>query len=165
MTYWVDILDQALIFSIFAVSLNVLMGIGGQVSAAHAAFGAVGGYAAGYLSQKHGVPFRVCLLIGVAFAAAAGFLVSLPALGLAGEYLILLTLTAQTIVLVVISSVGALGGEFGLAEIKPANIFGKDLLSPNDFLIWLLIFAAIVWAVCWALARSSFGQVLRGIRD
>ena len=165
MTYWIDILDQALIFSIFAVSLNLLMGVGGQVSAAHAAFGAVGGYAAGYLSQKHGVPFGACLVIGMVFATVVGFLVSLPALGLAGEYLILLTLTAQTIVLVVISSVGALGGEFGLAEIKAANIFGKDLVRPTDFLPWLVIFAALVWAACWAMGASSFGQVLRGIRD
>jgi branched-chain amino acid transport system permease protein len=165
MTYWIDILDQALIFSIFAVSLNLLMGVGGQVSAAHAAFGAVGGYAAGYLSQKHGVPFGACLVIGMAFAAAAGFLVSLPALGLAGEYLILLTLTAQTIVLVVISSVGALGGEFGLTEIKPASVFGTDLIRPRDWVVWLLILAALVWAACWAMDRASFGQVLRGIRD
>jgi branched-chain amino acid transport system permease protein len=165
MTYWVDILDQALIFSIFAVSLNVLMGIGGQVSAAHAAFGAVGGYAAGYLSQKHGLPFGACLVIGMAFAAVVGFLVSLPALGLAGEYLILLTLTVQTIALVIISSVGALGGEFGLAEIKAANIFGTELIRPGDWVVWLLIIAGLVWLACWAMGASSFGQVLRGIRD
>src|SRR4051812_44338167 len=165
MTYWIDILDQALIFSIFAVSLNLLMGVGGQVSAAHAAFGAVGGYAAGYLSQKHGVPFGACLAIGMAFAAVVGFLVSLPALGLAGEYLILLTLTAQTIVLVIISSVGVLGGEFGLTEIKAANVFGTDLIRPGDWVKWLLVIAAIVWAACWAMGRASFGQVLRGIRD
>jgi branched-chain amino acid transport system permease protein len=165
MTYWIDILDQALIFSIFAVSLNVLMGVGGQVSAAHAAFGAVGGYAAGYLSQKYSVPFGACLLIAFAFATAAGALVSLPAVGLAGEYLILLTLTAQTIVLVVISSVGAFGGEFGLAEIKAANVFGEDLLRPADFLPWLAIIAGLIWLACWAMGASSFGDVLRGIRD
>ena len=164
-SYWIDILDQALIFSIFAVSLNLLMGVGGQVSAAQAAFGAVGGYAAGYLSQKHGIPFGAGLLIGAAFAALAGFLVSLPALGLAGEYLILLTLTAQTIVLVVISSVGAFGGEFGLTEIQPANMFGKDLLRPGDWVASLLVIAALSLLACWLMSVSSFGKVLRGIRD
>jgi branched-chain amino acid transport system permease protein len=164
-SYWIDILDQALIFSIFAVSLNLLMGVGGQVSAAQAAFGAVGGYAAGYLSQKHGIPFGASLLIGAAFAALAGFLVSLPALGLAGEYLILLTLTAQTIVLVVISSVGAFGGEFGLTEIQPANMLGKDLLRPGDWVASLLVIAALSWLACWLMSVSSFGKVLRGIRD
>src|SRR4051795_13382951 len=151
MTYWINIIDQALIFSIFAVSLNVLMGVGGQVSAAHAAFGAVGGYAAGYLSQKHGLGFGACLIIGMVFATVVGFVVSLPALGLAGEYLILLTLTAQTIVLVVLSSVGALGGEFGLTEINPANMFGTDLLRAGDWFKWLLLFAVLIWAICYAL--------------
>src|SRR4051794_28977937 len=165
MTYWIDILNQALIFSIFAVSLNVLMGVGGQVSAAHAAFGAVGGYAAGYLSQTQGVGFGACLIIGIVLATLVGLLVSLPAIGLAGEYLILLTLTVQTIVLVVISSVGSLGGEFGLTEIKAANIFGTDLLIPNDFLPWLALIAVVVWALCWAIGASGFGQTLRGIRD
>src|SRR4051794_33374069 len=165
MTYWIDILNQALIFSIFAVSLNVLMGVGGQVSAAHAAFGAVGGYAAGYLSQTQGYGFGTCLIIGIVLAMLVGLVVSLPAIGLAGEYLILLTLTVQTIVLVVISSVGALGGEFGLAEIKPANIFGTDLLIPDDFLPWLALIAVVVWAFCWVIGASGFGQTLRGIRD
>src|SRR3954469_1236378 len=151
MTYWVDILDQALIFSIFAVSLNVLMGIGGQVSAAHAAFGAVGGYAAGYLSQTHHLGFGECLIIAMVLATLVGLLVSLPAIGLAGEYLILLTLTVQTIVLVVISSVGSLGGEFGLTEIKAANAFGKDLIRPGDWVVWLLIIAGMVWAACWVM--------------
>ena len=165
MTYWINIIDQALIFSIFAVSLNVLMGIAGQVSAAHAAFGAVGGYAAGYLSQTQGFGFGTCLIIGIVLATLVGLVVSLPALGLAGEYLILLTLTVQTIVLVVISSVGALGGEFGLAEIKPANVFGTDLLIPDDFLPWLALIAVVVWAFCWAIGASALGQTLRGIRD
>src|SRR3954451_2299988 len=165
MTYWINIIDQALIFSIFAVSLNVLMGIGGQVSAAHAAFGAVGGYAAGYLSQTHHLGFGECLIIAMVLATLVGLLVSLPAIGLAGEYLILLTLTVQTIVLVVISSVGSLGGEFGLTEIKAANIFGTDLLIPNDFLPWLALIAVVVWALCWAIGASGFGQTLRGIRD
>jgi len=165
MGYWINILDQALIFSIFAVSLHILMGVGGQISAAHGAFGAIGGYAAGYLSQKSGVPFGLCLVIGVAFASVIGLLVSLPALGLAGEYLILLTLTIQTIVIVVISSVAAFGGTFGLTDMKAANVFGKDLLRPGDWVATLVVIAVLCWAACWAMGASSFGQVLRGIRD
>ncbi|MCW3024418.1 MAG: branched-chain amino acid transporter ATP-binding protein/permease, partial [Conexibacter sp.] len=134
MTYWIDILDQILIFSIFATSLNLLMGHGGQVSAAHAGFGAVGGYGAAYLAQKHGVSFVPSVLIGVALAFVAGLLLSLPAMKLSGEYLILLTLTAQTVALVVISSVEGLGSEFGLTEVPAASLFGHDFLRPKEFL-------------------------------
>ena len=55
--YWVDVGNQVLIFFIFAISLNLLMGYAGQVSIAQAAFGAVGGYVAAYLSTKHGWSF------------------------------------------------------------------------------------------------------------
>jgi branched-chain amino acid transport system permease protein len=47
--YWVDILNQCLIFAIMAMSLNLQLGYAGQVSVAHAAFAAIGGYAGGYL--------------------------------------------------------------------------------------------------------------------
>ena len=54
MDYWWDILNLVLIFSIFAISLNLLVGYAGQVSVAHAAFGAIGGYIAAFLSTKAG---------------------------------------------------------------------------------------------------------------
>ena len=56
------------IYSIYAISLNVLLGYTGQLSVAHAAFGAVGGYIAAYLGLDHGWSFIPCLLIGGAGA-------------------------------------------------------------------------------------------------
>jgi branched-chain amino acid transport system permease protein len=165
MTYWIDILDQILIFSIFATSLNLLMGHGGQVSAAHAGFGAVGGYGAAYLAQKHGLSFVPSVIIGVGLAFAAGLLLSLPAMKLSGEYLILLTLTAQTVALVVISSVEGLGSEFGLTEVPAASLFGHDFLRPKEFLPLLAVVAVGVWIIVGLLATSGFGRALRGIRD
>src|SRR5208282_3063701 len=64
MDYWWDILNLVLVFSIFAVSLNLLVGYAGQVSVAHAAFGAVGGYTAAYLSTTAGMAFWPALAAG-----------------------------------------------------------------------------------------------------
>ena len=52
-----NVANQVIIFSIFAMSLNLLMGYAGQASIAHAAFGAVGGYTVALLSIHVGVPF------------------------------------------------------------------------------------------------------------
>ena len=41
---WIFYLDQILIYATLALSLNLLLGYAGQVSVAHAAFGAIGGY-------------------------------------------------------------------------------------------------------------------------
>jgi branched-chain amino acid transport system permease protein len=165
LTYWIDILDQALIFAVFALSLNLLMGFAGQVSIAHAAFGAIGGYLAGYLGQEHAWAFGPALAVGVAAALVFGLIVSLPALRLAGEYLILLTLSVQIITLVVITSISALGGLTGLSALPGISLLGSTLLTPQDFLKLLVPVALAVFLLMRRIAGSPAGRVLRGIRE
>jgi branched-chain amino acid transport system ATP-binding protein/branched-chain amino acid transport system permease protein len=165
LTYWIDVLNQALIFGVFALSLNLLMGYAGQVSIAHAAFGAVGGYLAGYLAQEHGWAFGPALALGVAAALVFGLIVSLPALWLAGEYLILLTLSVQIITLVVITSIAAFGGLTGLSAIPGISLFGSVLLTPQDFLKLLVPVLVLVFLLMRRVAGSPAGRVLRGIRE
>ena len=163
--YWTDVLNQALIFAILAMSLNLLLGYAGQVSVAHAAFAAIGGYTTAYLSLKHGTPVGVALVIGIAGAFLIGMLVSIPALLLTSEFVILLTLAVQTIILVLITSVAALGGLYGLTGLPTVHVLGKDLLRPSDWLVPLLIVSGIVLALLAWIGESPFGRVLRGIRE
>ena len=51
MELWINYLDQILLYATLALSLNLLLGYAGQVSVAHAAFGAIGGYAMAYMTQ------------------------------------------------------------------------------------------------------------------
>ena len=163
--YWIDVINQVLIFATLAMSLNLLLGYAGQVSVAHAAFAAIGGYAASYLAIKNGVSVPLGFLIGMAGAGLVGLLISLPALLLAEEYVILLTLSVQTIVLVVITSIGALGGLYGLTGLPVVTIFGKELLRPEDWLWPLVIVNLIVFGILSWVGESPFGRILRGIRD
>lgn len=165
MNYYVDWANQILIFSIYAISLNLLMGFAGQLSVAHAAFGAVGGYTAGYLSAHYGLGFVPAVACGTVAAGIAGVLVSLPALRLSREYLVLLTLATATIITSVATSVDIFGGALGLQGIQFPTLFGKTLLRPVDFVWTFLVLAAVVLVVCWRLGESPFGRVLRGIRD
>jgi branched-chain amino acid transport system permease protein len=163
--YWWNILDLVLIFSMFAVSLNLLLGYAGQVSVAHAAFGAIGGYVAAYLAQHAGTGFLAGVAIGTVAAGVVGLLVSLPALRLSAEYLILLTIAVSSIVLAIVGAVPALGGSQGLIAPKPAELLGKSLLFPGDWIVPLLVAAAFTYAVCRRMGESAWGRVLRGIRD
>ncbi len=163
--YWVDILNQCLIFAIMAMSLNLLLGYAGQVSVAHAAFAAIGGYAGAYLSVKHGWNPLTGVALGMALALVIGMVISIPALMLAGEYLILLTLAWQTVVIVVISNISALGGQLGLTGLPTANVLGKDLLLPNDWLWPLVVLTVVVFVLLIWIGESPFGRVLRGIRE
>jgi branched-chain amino acid transport system permease protein len=163
--YWTDIGNQVLIFAIMAMSLNLLLGYAGQISVAHAAFAAIGGYAAGYLSLKHGWAIGTATLFGILLAFVIGVLISIPALLLSSEYLILLTLAVQTIILVLISSIAALGGLYGLTGLDTPSFLGKQLLRPSDWFTPLLLATVLLYLVLSWIGESPFGRVLRGIRE
>jgi branched-chain amino acid transport system permease protein len=161
--------DQATIiaiFAIYAMSLNLLLGYAGQLSVAHAAFAAVGGYTAAYLAVLQGWTFLPSLVVGVVAASLIGALIALPALYLDVRYLILLTLAFSTAITAVIAAIPALGGRVGISPVPSAQLFGSDpLLRPSQFFPLALVCGLIVLAVCARLAHSPFGRVLRGIRD
>jgi branched-chain amino acid transport system permease protein len=153
------------IYSIYAISLNVLLGFTGQLSVAHAAFGAVGGYIAAYLGLDHGWAFIPCLLIGGAGAGVAGMLASLPASYLDVRYMILLTLALSTAIIAVVGAIPALGGATGLTSLPFPSVFGTTLLEPSQWFRVTLVIALIVLAICWRMVHSPFGRVLRGVRE
>jgi branched-chain amino acid transport system permease protein len=159
-----DLLNQILIFAIFAVSLNLLLGYAGQVSMAHAAFGGIGGYSVAYMSVEQGVSLELSLLIGIVLGALAGFLIGLPALRLRMEYVLLLTIAFQTIFVQVVENADTFGGIYGL-PLKDVTFFGVDSANAGELLIPLIVFAAIVIAICVRIGESPFGRVLRGIRE
>ncbi|MDQ2622094.1 MAG: branched-chain amino acid ABC transporter ATP-binding protein/permease [Actinomycetota bacterium] len=165
MEYWIDVFNQAMITAILAVSLNVLMGYAGQISVAHMALAGVGGYAAAYLSSTAGTPFILCLVIAMVAAALIGILLSLPALRLGTEHLILLTLAFATVLVTAITGIPGLGGTYGLQGITPPEWAGEMLVRPSQLLWLILIVAAVCFAISWRLGESPFGRVLKGIRE
>lgn len=161
----ISYLNAILIFTIFALSLNLLLGYTGQVSVAHAAFGAVGGYTVAYLFLERDVPLLPGLVVGVALSALVGLIVGLPALRLSTEFLILLTLATQTIILTLVTTNSSLGGTYGLQGVQGFTLFGRDLLLPSDLLPLFLVLAVVVYLIVRRMGESPYGRVLRGIRE
>lgn len=153
------------IYSVYALSLNLLLGYAGQLSVAHAAFGAVGGYLAAYLATTHGWGLLPGLLVGALAAGVVGLLASVPALYLDIRFLILLTLALSTAILAVIGAIPALGGQTGLTAVGIPSVLGLSLAQPSQFFWFGLIVALLTLFVCWRMAHSPFGRVLRGLRD
>ncbi len=165
-----------LLYVILGLALNLLMGYAGQLSMAHAAFFGIGAYTAarlvlpasglsgflGGLGWAHGPALIAAMLMTFVFAA----FVSVPARRIRGEYLVLLTIAFQIVISqLMVSWTGFTGGPFGLASIPPVTIFGKQFVTPSAF-FWLLAgVTVVVFALCWGLAESPFGRVLKGIRE
>ncbi|NLI32785.1 MAG: branched-chain amino acid ABC transporter permease, partial [Deltaproteobacteria bacterium] len=86
-TYWVDVLNSIGMYSILALSLNLIVGHAGLFNLGHAAFYAIGAYTAAILNTRCGIP--VVLLIPVCGFTAGLFalIIARPIIHLRGDYL------------------------------------------------------------------------------
>ncbi|HEX7164556.1 MAG TPA: branched-chain amino acid ABC transporter ATP-binding protein/permease [Trebonia sp.] len=157
-------IDQILVFLIFGLATNLIFGYAGVLQAAPAAFGAFGGYAVLYLTSVHHVSWILTVLIGMALALVAGFVIGLPALQLDGVWVLLLTLAASLVIGSVLSGLTTFGGDNGLQASSSFTIGGYKFDEPSQLLPLAIVVAAVTLVICWRIGESAYGRVLRGIR-
>ena len=93
------------VYVVLAVSLNLVVGISGELSLGHAGFMCVGAFASAFFSKcmqetiaVSGLRFCLALLVGAAAAAVFGVLIGIPVLRLKGDYLAIVTLAFGEII-------------------------------------------------------------------
>ena len=160
----VSYIDQILIYLVFGLATNLILGYTGVLQAAPAAFGAFGGYAVVYLTSSHHLPWIVAVIIGVAIALVAGFIIGLPALYLSSLWVLLLTLAVGPVIDSILNGVQTFGGTNGLQQSRSLDLFGYQLNEPTQVLPVAAVVAVVVLAMVWRIGESPYGRVLRGIR-
>lgn len=158
------ILATTMVYALIALSLNILVGMAGQISIGHAGFWALGAYTSAIAMQTFGVPFILAILIGGAVGAAFGAIVALPALRVSGHYLAIATLAFAILVQQLLFEWESVtGGRQGLSVPRPS--LGTELTS--DFSYYYLLLA-LVLACAWAvrnLRRSLTGRSLEALKQ
>lgn len=179
-------------YIVMAISLNLVVGVAGDLSLGHAGFMSVGAYtgivAAMSLAEvvpNDGIRLVIALLVGAASAALAGFIIGIPVLRLSGDYLAIVTLAFGEIIKEVVTclivgvdergihvlfnltgklTVDDLGlTETGFAIIKGAQgAAGTETIS-SFFAGFLLVMVALV--VVLNLVRSRTGRAILAVRD
>ncbi len=164
--YILQILVNAWVYGLLALSLSLFTGTTGQMSMGHAGFLAIGGYASALLSLRLGIPVWASIPIAGIIAAVIGTLIVYPAFRLRGHYLAIATLGVGGIVRLVILNWGSLtNGAMGITNIPPLSIAGFDFVDVRA-LYWASL--AMLVAVAFLQTRlvdSPVGRALRAIRD
>jgi branched-chain amino acid transport system permease protein len=151
-----------LIFMLFALSLNLLVGYAGMLSMGHAAFFAIGGYTAGLLVKFAGVPMLPALLAGPVLAAVAALVIGYFCVRLSHAYFIMLTLAFGQLVFTVFWKWrSATGGDDGMTGIMPDPI----LASQSTYYMFVLVVVLVCSWLLYRIGRSPFGRALMAIRD
>ncbi len=167
---------EVLIFAIFAMSLNLLLGYTGLASFGHAAFFGLGAYIVAYISSSSDLALDLTnnLLLTVPLVilgtALAALFIGFFALRTSGIYFLMITLAfAQMLFSIAIRWSGVTGGSDGLAGVpRPSIGLGQlsyTFNSRESFYYLVLAFFLLVWCLLRRIVNSPFGQTLRGIRE
>jgi branched-chain amino acid transport system permease protein len=154
------------IYTILAVSLNLLMGYAGIFSLAHAAVYGIGAYASALVALKLGLGFWGGLVVAAVAGACAAALVGIPSLRVAGDYYIVASFGLQVVILTVFMNWTDLtNGHAGLAGIPRPRVFGLVIDNPFKYVALAMALAALTYAICHRLTNSAFGRTLRAVRE
>lgn len=164
--YLLQILTNAWLLAMVALSLTLVTGTAGQSSLGQAGFMAIGAYASALLSLRAGLPFEIALIAGSLIAAVLGTLLVLPAFRLRAHYVAIATLGIGEMVNQVIANWdGLTNGVLGLTNIPPPSLFGIEMVTPRAtywYSLALLLLAALLQL---RLLRSHLGRTWRAIRE
>jgi len=163
--YYINVASQILLFAVFALALNVLVGYGGLVSLGHAGLFAIAGYAGALMLQAgygHLAANAAALVVAIVAAAVFGVL----ALRSTGIGFLMITLALGQIVWGIAYRWASLtNGDNGVNVTTRPAPFGITLSKADTFYYATLIVFIIAVATMAAFVRSPFGASLRGTRD
>jgi len=164
--YGVDLVTKIMIYAIFALSLELLVGTTGLVCFGQAAFFGIGAYGAVLLSPESGSAsllwlLPACILLAALYALAVGAL----SLRTKGVYFIMVTLAFAQMAYYVVHDTPLGGGTDGIYLYGKPSFAGLIDLSQGlqlYFFTWLCLLATFVKLA--VLLKSRFGRALAGIR-
>jgi len=162
--YWVTLLNYIGLYSIVAIGLVLLTGIGGMTSFGQAAFVGLGAYATAYLTTQYGVSPWFALVVGVVITGLVALLLGLVTMRLSGHFLPLGTIAWGLALYFLFGNLDALGKYDGINGIPVLNVLGIDLESGRHiyYLIWVVVLLAVVSVQ--NLLNSRTGRAIRALR-
>jgi branched-chain amino acid transport system permease protein len=160
--YTIDLATQILIYCLFALSLNVLIGYAGDVSFGHAAYFAIGGYACGILLTTYRWPLPLALPVAIVVAGLAAAVIGYFCVRLTQTYFSMLALAFAMLVWGVAFKWKAVtGGDDGFTGILVPAL----LDTPTRYFYFTLGAVAVGVVLLWVVCHSAFGLTLLAIRE
>lgn len=162
--YWITLANYIGLYSIVAIGLVLLTGIGGMTSFGQAAFVGVGAYASAYLTTQFAVSPWLALLVGIALTVVVALVIGAVTMRLSGHFLPLGTIAWGLSLYYLFGNVDWLGKYDGINGIPPLSVFGFALASGRSvyYLIWLVVLLAVLSVQ--NLLDSRPGRAIRALR-
>ena len=160
--YLIDVVTEILIYALFALSLNVIIGYSGNVSFGHAAYFAIGGYVNAILLTTYGWPLIASFVAAILASMLAAGVVAYFCTRLTDIYFAMLTLAFSMFIWAVAFKWRSVtGGDDGFVGVSVPAIIDDRL----PFFYFTLIVVSLAVAVLWVICHSAFGRTLVAVRE
>ncbi|PLC54013.1 branched-chain amino acid ABC transporter permease [Pollutimonas nitritireducens] len=167
--FYIFIVTEILILGLFAASFNLIFGYTGMLSFGHAAFFGVGSYATALLLQGAQWPLLACLLVAIMAGAVLALIIGFFSVRLNEVYFSMLTLAFGMMVFAVVHQWRSVtNGSDGIAGFRVNSLglgFDLALANPSVYYHVVLVIVVLATAFLYLICRSSFGLILRAIRQ
>lgn len=166
MEYVAHIIVMLALYSMLTLSLNIVVGMLGYLSLAHAAFFGCGAYLCAILTKAFGLTFFVALPLALIGTGLVSAVVAVLSFRFRGDLFVIATLGFQLVTRVILNNwTSVSGGPFGVVDIPAPGILGHEVRGTTEFLALVVITAIVVSVTLARLIQMPYGRVLRAVRD
>jgi len=164
-SYAMQLINQALIYSVIVVGLNFITGYTGQINFGQAAFFGIGAYTTALMTTT-GYSFWIALPCSALMSTACSIVLGLPTLRLRTYYLAMATIGFGEIVsLILIHWQDVTNGTSGIRGIPPIHIFGFPLTKHAHYFFFLVATLIVLVIVATRIRHSRFGRDMIATKD
>lgn len=165
-SYMIELIVQAMIFGILALSLNLLLGYTGLPSLGHTAYLGIAAYAVAIcLTKLHLSPLQASI-VGVLMATLCGAIFGLLALRARGVYFLMITLALAMLVWgLAYRWVSVTQGDNGISGILRPQIGSWSLRNITNYYYFVLIIFSLSFFTIYRIVHAPFGRTLVGIKE
>lgn len=166
MEYLIHLAILVGIYAMLGISLNLILGYTGLVSVTHAAFFGMGAYSTAILTTRFGVNFFLSIILGVVITGILSTIIGFVLSRFRGDFYALGSFGFNIIIWSIFLNWQELTrGPLGIPGIARPSLFGINFGENLNFLILTLILGAFIYMASHFLVNSSFGRVLKAIRE
>ena len=164
---WQAIAITFLIFSVVALSEDIVLGKAGMFNMGHALFFGMGAYSTAILNAQFGWPILATIPVAILVPALFGILFAGPIVHLRGDYLLVVTIGINIVFIQVLQNNlgGVTGGPNGIFGLDSLNLFGWQLTSQLATYYFAFVVMLVTLAVMRNLEKSKAGRALHYLRE
>ncbi len=164
---WQAVAITFLIFSVVALSQDIILGKAGMFNMGQALFFGMGAYITAILNSEFGWPLLATIPLAIVIPAVFGALLAGPIVHLRGDYLLVTTIGFNIVFVQVLQNNlgGITGGPNGIFGLDSMNVFGLELSSQVSVYYFAFAVLLVTFALMRNLEKSKPGRALHYLRE